>query len=145
MAALVDWPCAGACAACACRDRARERAVVAGQEADGHDRGRAAPSGGRRHRTTGGAARAAARGRDKQRLGVGEGVVWLAALSQPARGGRLSRADTLALREWGERDRAGHFQGRQSTGAYFDGGAGVVLAALPAAERIEPVVCAPLR
>jgi transposase len=76
----------------------------------------------------------ATRDRDEQRLGVGEGALRLAALSQPARGGRLSRADALALRQRGERDRAGHFQGRQSTGAYFAGGARLELAALPAAE-----------
>src|SRR5271169_4530315 len=134
MAALVDWPCAGACAACACRDRARERAVVAGQEANGHDRGRATPSGGRRHRTASCWAGAATRDRDEQWLGVGEGALRLAALSQPAPGGGLSRADALALRQRGEPNRARHFQSRQSTGAYFDGGAGVVMAALPAAE-----------
>src|ERR1700674_2561306 len=122
------------CAAGACRDRARERAVVAGQEANGHDRGRATPGGGRWHRTASHWVGAATRDRDKQRLGVGVGAVWFAALSQPARGGGLSRADALALRQRGERNRARHFQGRQSPGAYFDGGARLELAALPAAE-----------
>src|SRR6202140_1198283 len=84
VAALVDWSCAGTCAVCACRDRARERAVVAGQEANGHDRGRATSSDGRWQRTAGGAAGAATRDRDEQRLGVGEGALRLAALSQPA-------------------------------------------------------------
>src|SRR5206468_11977321 len=99
VAALVDGPCAGTCAAGACRDRARERAVVAGQEANGHDRGRATPGGSRRHRTASRWAGAATRDRDKQRLGVGEGALRLAVLSQPPRGGRLSRVNALALRQ----------------------------------------------
>src|SRR6266851_1177781 len=118
----------------------RERAVVAGEEANGHDRGRTRPSGGRWQRSAGGAARAATRDRDEQRLGVGEGALRLAGLSQPARGGGLSRADALALRQRGERNRAGHFQGRQPARPYSHGGARLELATLPAAERIEPVV-----
>ena len=134
VAALVDGPCAGACAGCARRDRARERAIVAGQEANGHHRGRAMPSGDGWQRSAGGAARATTRHRDEQRLGVGEGTLRLAALSQPTRGGGLSRADALTLRQRGERNRARHLQGRQSTGAHFDGGARLELAALPTRE-----------
>ena len=44
--------------------------------------------------------------------GVGEGAIWLAGLSQPARGGGLPGAGALALRQRAERDRARHFQGR---------------------------------
>src|ERR1700680_3938800 len=80
VAALVDWPCAGTFTAGACRDRARERAVVAGQEANGHDQGRATAGGGRWHRTASHWAGAATRDRDEQRLGVGEGAVWLGAV-----------------------------------------------------------------
>ena len=62
-------------------DRARERAAVSGAGADAHDRGAAAPGGGRWRRGAGGAACAAGRHRGRQRLGVGEGAVWLAPLS----------------------------------------------------------------
>ena len=79
-------------------------------------------------------------------IGVGSGCVltkelfgW-PVLPQPARGGGLPGAGALALRQRGEPNRARHFQGRQSTGACFDSGTRLVLAPLPAAQRIKPVV-----
>ena len=120
-------------------ERESERLLLVKKQMDTIE-GAATPGGGRWHRTASRSARAATRDRDEQRLGVGEGAVRLAALSQPARSGGLSRADALALRERGERNRARHFQGRQPARPYFDGGARLELAALPAAERIEPMV-----
>src|SRR5262245_57143333 len=121
------------------------RAAVAGPGADAGDRGAATPGGRGQHRTAGRSIGATRCDRGRQRLGVGERTVWLAALSQPPRGGRLPRAYALALRKRGERNRARHFESRQQALARAAGGARLVLAALSARERTEPVVYSTLR
>src|SRR5262249_49933219 len=80
LAALVDRSCGRSSARGACRDRARGRAAVIGPGADASDRSAAAPGSGGRRRTAGRAACPARCDRGGQRLGVGEGTVWLAAL-----------------------------------------------------------------